>query len=207
MAFDSWITFVLIWMVACFGVGPNSVTCATAGANNGFARGMWSAFGVTAASFIHSMIAAFGFSALLLAYAEAYTVLKWMGVAYLCYLGLRLWRKPPAELSLKRGGLEGSWILFRRAFLISMSNPQPILTYLAFFTPALNPELPLTPQLAVLVPTAVGIVLVMYSGYVLSGTPLRFIVTSVRRQLILNRLTGIFYVGTAAVLATSDSRK
>ena len=207
MAFDSWITFVLIWMVACFGVGPNSVACATAGANNGFARGMWSAFGVTAASFIHSIIAAFGFSALLLAYAEAYTVLKWMGVAYLCYLGLRLWRKPPAELSMKRGEPEGRWILFRRAFLISMSNPQPILTYLAFFTPALNPELPLAPQLAVLVPTAVGIVSVMYTGYVMSGTPLRFIITSARRQLALNRLTGLFYVGTAAVLATSDSRR
>ncbi len=207
MEFENWIAFVLIWTVACFGVGPNSVTCATAGANNGFARGLWSAFGITAASLVHSMIAAFGFSAVFLTYAEAYTILKWLGVAYLCYLGLRLWGKRPTQLTMERGSREGRRVLFRRAFFVSMSNPQPILTYLAFFTPALDPSLPVVPQLAILVPTAVGIVLLMYIAYVLSGTPLRYIVTSIKRQLILNRLTGTFYIGTAAVLATTDSRK
>ena len=207
MPLESWIAFVLIWFVACFGVGPNSVTCATAGASNGFVRGMWSAFGVTAASFIHSMIAAFGFSALLLAYAEAYIVLKWLGIGYLVYLGLRFWWQRPTVHSLERGALETRRSLFRRAFLVSMSNPQAVLTYLAIFTPALNPNLLLVPQLLVLVPTAVGIVLIMYTGYVVSGTPLRHVVTSTKRQIALNRLTGTFFIGTAALLAAADARR
>ncbi len=210
MDIESWLAFVAIWFVACFGIGPNSVTCATAGATNGVRRGMWSAFGVTVASLIHSMIAIFGFSTLLLVYAEAYTALKWLGIAYLVYLGLRLWCKGPATFSTQKGGqkgeLESRAVLFRRAFAISMSNPQAILTYLAFFTPALNPNAPLVPQIVVLVPTAVGIVSLMYVGYVFSGTPLRFIITSATRQAILNRITGTFYIATAAFLATARDR-
>jgi threonine/homoserine/homoserine lactone efflux protein len=81
------------------------------------------------------------------------------------------------------------------------------LTYLAFFTPALNPNAPLVPQIMVLVPTAVGVVSLMYTGYVFSGTPLRFIITSAKRQVILNRITGTFYFATAAFLATAQDRR
>ncbi len=88
-----------------------------------------------------------------------------------------------------------------------MSNPQPILTYLATFTPAITPDAPLIAQLTILVPTAVGVVFFMYTGYVVSGTPLRYVMTSARRQILLNRLTGSFYIATASLLAVSDSRK
>ncbi len=207
MVIESWLAFVTIWFVACLGVGPNSVTCATAGATNGIRRGMWSAFGITAASLVHSMVAVLGFSTLLLAYAEAYMVLKWFGIAYLLYLGLRLWWKGPAKFSLQKGELESRSVLFRRAFVISMSNPQAILTYLAFFVPALNPNAPLVPQIMVLVPTAVGIISLMYTGYVFSGTSLRLVITSATRQVILNRITGTFYFTTAAFLATAQDRR
>ncbi len=153
------------------------------------------------------MVAVLGFSTLLLAYAEAYMVLKWFGIAYLLYLGLRLWWKGPAKFSMQIGELESRAVLFRRAFVISVSNPQAILTYLAFFIPALNPNAPLVPQIMVLVPTAVGVVSLMYTGYVFSGTPLRSIITSATRQLILNRITGTFYFVTAAFLATAQDRR
>lgn len=207
MPIETWLTFVPIWAAACFGVGPNSVTCATAGATNGFLRGMWSAFGITTASLLHSMIAAFGFSSLMLVYAESYAVLKWLAVAYLVWLGVQLWRKRTATLAVEKGQKESRSIVFRRAFFISMSNPQPILTYLAFFTPVINPQAPLIPQLVVLVPTAVGIVFVMYTGYVVMGTPLRKWITSARRQILLNRVTGSFYLATAAFLASTDTRR
>ncbi len=207
MPLETWLTFVPIWAVACLGVGPNSVTCAMAGATNGFARGLWSAFGITSASLLHSMIAAFGFSSLMLLYAESYTILKWLAVAYLVWLGVQLWRKPVSAMALQPGAKERRAILFRRAFFISMSNPQPILTYLAFFTPVLDPRLALGPQLGVLVPTAVGIVLVIYIGYVASGTPLRRLITSVTRLRLLNRATGSFYFAAAAYLASKDGRR
>jgi len=206
MSLENWIGFVAIWLVACFGVGPNSVTCATAGASNGLGRGMWAALGITAASLVHSTVAVFGLSSLLLTYSAAYSLLKWFGIGYLVYLGVRLWQKKPTELSVSMGATEPRSVLFRRAFLISIGNPQAILTYLAFFTPAIDPTAPLAGQIAVLVPTAVGIVFAMYAGYVASGTPLRRVITSVHRQKILNRVTAGFYFFTAAILSTARER-
>ncbi|MEE9209137.1 MAG: LysE family translocator [Kiloniellales bacterium] len=207
MSFENWITFVVIWPVVCLGVGPNSVVCAAAGAINGFARGVWSAVGIASAGLLHSMIAAFGFSSLMLAWSGGYTTLKWLGVAYLVWLGFRLWLKPPVVIDVVARGVEGRTILFRRAFLISLSNPQAFLTYMAFFVPAIDPTSSLFSQLVVLIPTAVGVVFAMYVGYVLLGTPLARAMTTARRQRVLARTTGSFYLLSASILAVSDMRR
>lgn len=207
MEIEVWLAFVAIWVVGTIGVGPNSVTCAAAGATNGFSRGMWAALGITAAGLVHSLIAAFGFSTIMLAYSGLYSTLKWMGVAYLAYLGLRLWLRKPAALDYGKGMREGRATLLKRAFFISLSNPQAILTYFAIFAPMIDPSRPLYPQLLVLVPTAVGIVFLAYTFYVLLGTPLKTLITSVSKQRILNRVTGTFYMFTASVLATGEARR
>ncbi|MDH5555908.1 MAG: LysE family translocator [Alphaproteobacteria bacterium] len=207
MSFENWLTFVTVWAVACTGVGPNSVTCATAAAHNGVARGMWSALGITAASLAHSMVAAFGFSTLMLAYSGAYQFLKWLGIAYLVWLGLSLWRKPPIVVSIEDHKREARLPLFRGGVLVSISNPQAALTYLAVFTQAIDPQAPTAPQLAVLVPTASGIVFLIYTGYVLLGGQLRLVLKSARRQVFFNRVTSGFYLLTASILALADARR
>lgn len=207
MSFENWLAFVAIWAVACFGVGPNSVTCATAAAHNGVVRGMWSALGIAVASVVHSMIAAFGFSSLMLAYSGAHLFLKWLGIAYLVWLGLSLLRKPAIAFTLGGRKREARLVLLRKGFLVSVSNPQAALTYLAVFTQAIDPQASISPQLAVLVPTASGIVLLMYAGYVILGGQLRFILTSSRRQAFFNRVTGGFYMLTASILAFADARR
>ena len=207
MSFESWLAFITIWTVACLGVGPNSVTCATAAAHNGVVRGLWSALGITVASLVQSMIAAFGFSSLMLAYSGAYIFLKWLGIAYLAWLGVSVWRRPARAFASGGGPRESRLILLRKGFLVSISNPQAALTYLAVFTQAIDPEAPITSQLAVLVPTASGIVLLIYTGYVLLGGQLRLIMTSARRQLAFNRVTGTFYMLTASILAFTDTRR
>lgn len=207
MSFESWLAFVTIWAVACFGVGPNAVTCATAAAHNGVVRGMWSALGITVASIVHSMIAAFGFSSLMLAYSGAYLFLKWLGIAYLVWLGLSLWRKPAMAIVIAGNRRASRRALLRKGFLVSVSNPQAALTYLAVFTQAIDPHASIAPQLAVLVPTASGVVLLMYAGYVILGGQLHFILTSTHRQAFFNRLTGSFYMLTASILAFTDARR
>ena len=207
MAIQTLLAFAAIWTVAMIGVGANSVVCMTAGAMNGFRRGLWSALGVTMASFIHAMIAVFGFSAVLLASAEAYAALKWAAVAYLVYLGLRQWRRAPAAIDGQSWGGETRRALFRRGLLISLTNPQAFLHYLVFFAPFIASNRPLVPQLMTLVPTAVGIVFVGYSVYVLLGSPLRHVLTSPRRQRALNRVAGSFYIVSAALLAVTDTRR
>ncbi len=207
MALQTLLAFAMIWTVAMIGIGANSVVCMTAGAVNGFQRGLWSALGVTAASFIHSMIAVFGFSAVMLASAEAYAALKWCAVAYLVYLGIRQWTSAPAAVDDGAWAGENRTTLFRRGLLISLTNPQAFLHYLLFFAPFIAVDRPLMPQLLTIVPTAVGIVLGGYSLYVLLGSPLRRLLTSPSRQRALNRVAGTFYIVSGALLMVVGSRR
>jgi len=205
--FQTWATFTTIWAVALIGVGANSLVCMTAGATSGFSRGMWSAFGVTTASLVHSMIAAFGFSTIMLAYSGAYSLLKWLAVGYLIYLGVRQWRKEPTSISDGNIRQESRLVLYRRGLLVSLTNPQSFLYYLVFYTPFLDPNQPLFPQIVILIPTAVLLVFVGYTIYVLVGSPIRYFLTSKRRQVLLNRVSGTSFILFGLVLATTSAKR
>ncbi len=207
MTFEEWLAFAAVWTAVSLPVGPNAVTCMTAAVANGTTRALWVPLGITFASLVHALIAAFGFGALLLASAEAFQLLKWIGVAYLLWLGVSLWRRPlESEDQPMRAPTEG-WRLLRRGFLISMSNPKAVLVYLAIFTQAIAPSEPLPGQLLVLMPTASGICLLVYVGYVLLAAPLRRLLISAHRRRLFDRAAAGFYFTSAAVVALSDPRR
>ena len=207
MEFQVWLAFITIWAISVIGVGANSLVCMTAGATNGFHRGIWSAVGVTAASFTHSLFAAFGFSALMLAYAGAYHLLKWLAVGYLIFMGIRQWSKTPTRLGDSGLPQESRYALFRRGLLVSLTNPQAFLHYLVFYMPFLDMSRPLLPQLTVLIPTAVGMVFMAYARSVIVGSPIRTFLTSERRQIALNRISGSSFILFGLVLSMASEKR
>lgn len=70
--------------------GPDVLYIVTHGLRSGARAGVIAAFGITAGCFVHIFAAAVGVSALMAASATAFTVLKWLGAAYLVYVGLRM---------------------------------------------------------------------------------------------------------------------
>ncbi len=207
MTLNEWLAFVAIWIAVGLPVGPNAVTCVTASVSHGPGRGLWVALGITLASVAHSLVAAFGFGVLLLAYAEVFYLMKWLGVAYLLWMGVALWRAPVRELRGSAKIPAGRTHLLRRGFLVSMSNPKAALMYLAVFTQSIAPEQPLAPQLAILMPTASGIVLIIYCGWVILGAPLGRLLTSVKRLRLFNRAAAGFYLFSASAVALADPRR
>ncbi len=63
------------------------------------------------------------------------------------------------------------------------------------------------PQLTMIIPTAVGLVFLGYSTYVLLGSPLRRLLTSARHQTALNRVAGSFYIVSGLLLAVTNIRR
>ena len=207
MSLQEWLAFVVIWTPVGLPVGPNAVACVTAAVSNGPRRALWMAAGITLASVAHALLAVFGFGALLLIYAELFHVLKWLGIAYLIWIGVMLWRRPVTELTVAARPVEPSGRLLRFGFLVSMSNPKAVLMYLSVFTQAIDPAAPLAPQLVVLMPTASAIVAMIYVGWVRLGGPLRRLLTSARWQRLFNRTAGGFYIFTASAVAIVGPRR
>ncbi|MDT4818802.1 Homoserine/homoserine lactone efflux protein [compost metagenome] len=99
-------------------------------------------------------LAMFGLGALLQTSSSVLEVLKWVGGAYLLWLGVQLWRAPALHLTpLAGAGAPGAASLFRQGFLSAVANPKVLLFYGAFLPQFLDPQRSLLPQFAVMAAT------------------------------------------------------
>jgi threonine/homoserine/homoserine lactone efflux protein len=118
--------------------GADMTFVAAAAARHGRRAGVVAALGIGAGALFHVLAAVLGLSALLASSATAFTLLKWVGAAYLLYLALSLLRAP-------RESTEGpapraiGWPLFRSAMLVNMLNPKVALFFLAFLPQFVDP--------------------------------------------------------------------
>ncbi|MGW8565192.1 LysE family translocator [Isoptericola sp. NPDC055881] len=101
---------------------------------NGRGRGVATAFGIGAASLIQGTLASIGVGALIVRSQPLFTALRWVGLAYLCYLGAQAlwsaWRGeygPPPATSPARGRVRS----FREGFLTNITNPKMLVFYLS----------------------------------------------------------------------------
>jgi threonine/homoserine/homoserine lactone efflux protein len=107
----------------------------------------------------------FGIGALLAASAGLLTVLKWVGGAYLVWLGIQVWRSPPLGLQQDSGArVITATALFRQGLLAAVTNPKGILFFVAFLPQFLSTDLPLLGQFAVMAATFVGIEILFELG-------------------------------------------
>ena len=161
-------------------------------------------FGI--AAICHVLIVSLGLGTLLLASAELFAAFKWFGVAYLFWLGVRQWRaKLPSDIRVDRGPISSGGLVVR-AWLISLSNPKAIYSFLAIFPQFISPGLPVAPQLIILGATAAGIAFLMYCAWTAFAAPLgRWLASSGKRRW-LNRTTGSIFIAGAAGLAVSETK-
>jgi len=103
MAFEVWLAFFATAAIVIVTPGPSTLLVLAHGLSYGRRRAYATIAGVITADATHVVIAAFGLTALLAVSAEVFTVLKWVGVAYLIHLGLRYWRAGPLDLDATQG--------------------------------------------------------------------------------------------------------
>jgi len=130
--------FVLSGWLLNLTPGPDVLYIVSNALRSGARAGIVAAFGITAGCFVHIFAAGLGVSALLATSAMAFTVLKWVGAAYLVFMGIRmLWSKAQLAIDLEAaradptsaGGLRS---IFFRGFLTNALNPKVALFFLAF---------------------------------------------------------------------------
>jgi homoserine/homoserine lactone efflux protein len=145
---------------------------------------------------------ALGLTTLLALLADIFEWVRWAGVAYLVYLGLRQWREAvraiasPGTIAIPRGRS-----VFAQAFLVAITNPKTILFYAAFFPQFIDRGLPLAPQLVAMCVAFLVIAVVFDSTYALLAARVRPLLVGKRRTRIRNGLTGTLLIGTGVGLA------
>jgi len=117
--------------------GADVMFASASGLAGGPRAGVAAALGVALGGVLHTLLAAAGLAALLLASPLAYDAVRWLGAGYLLFLAVKSWRAPPAE---EVAGAQRLGRAIRRGFVTNALNPKVALFVLAFLPQFTNPE-------------------------------------------------------------------
>jgi homoserine/homoserine lactone efflux protein len=152
--------------------------------------------------FVLAIVAA-GLGAIIAASTALFTLIKWLGAAYLVYLGIRQWRAPAAPVTDAGADVTGTpRQLVMRGFLVNATNPKGIVFMLAVLPQFIDPALPQLPQYVVCGATLFFTDLVVMSGYTGLAAKVLRLLREPHHVRWVNRTFGGLFVAAGAVLAT-----
>ncbi|VWM19444.1 LysE family translocator [Burkholderia lata] len=169
-------TLLIFAAVAFVGIatpGPTVLLALTNGSRYGVRRAAYGFAGAMLSDFVLIVAVALGLGALLMASAFWFSVVKWLGAAYLAYVGIRLlMSKGQLDVAVADGGAASSGrnaSIFAKSFLTAVTNPKGYLFFSAFLPQFLDPSAPLAPQYVALAVTFALLDGVVMFGYALLG--------------------------------------
>lgn len=204
MSLQLWLTYVVAVFFISGTPGPNMLLAMTHGIHHGFARSTVTMAGLLVGLGIILSISLGGLGAVLLASETAFTVLKYVGAAYLIYLGIKTWRSKEGSLDAgtEAAKVPSRWQRFRTGILISLSNPKAILFGVAFFPQFIDAKRDLAPQIALLLLTFLLIETGWMCIYARSGAQLATWLRRGTRMRWFNRAAGSAFIGVGILLGT-----
>jgi homoserine/homoserine lactone efflux protein len=205
MDWHVWLAFFAASWAISISPGAGAVAAMTAGIRHGFARGYFLTFGLILGLWSQLLLVGAGLGALIVASSTAFAVIKWLGVAYLLWLGIAQWRAP--AVGLQAGGDAGAGLASRRSivargWVLNTLNPKGTLFMLAVVPQFLDPSRPLLAQYLVIGATLAFTDLVVNAGYTAFASKALAALRTPRQMRWVNRVFGSLYVALAAMLAT-----
>ncbi|MES2105001.1 MAG: LysE family translocator [Pseudomonadota bacterium] len=206
MDFKLWLLYVAAVFVLTVTPGPSVLLCITNGIHFGARRTFASAVGSITAVCMIMLVSAAGLGAVLAASEKIFVVIKWVGAAYLIYIGVKTFFSTQSSIAVDSPAASAPPkslpALYLQGFLVGASNPKALLFFSAFFPQFLNPDLPQLPQFMVLGATFVCFEcfwLMFYASFAARIAP--WLQTAGRARMF-NRVSGITFIGAGALLAS-----
>ena len=203
---------LLLFMTAALALnvtpGPDMLYVVARSVGEGRAAGVVSSLGIAAGCLVHTVAVALGLAGLLRAVPIAFEIVKWMGAAYLVWLGVRALRARGHSADHARVAPASMAAVFRQGMLTNVLNPKVALFFLAFLPQFVDPERgPVALQLVSLgllfnvSGTIVNIVVAVLASGAGAWSRRRF-----GESPFLQRVTGVLFIGLGVRLALLERR-
>jgi homoserine/homoserine lactone efflux protein len=206
-----WAFFAASWAIS-LSPGPGAVAAMSAGLNHGWRRGYWLTFGLILGIWTQLVVVVLGLGMVIASSSVAFAALKWLGVAYLIYLGVRQWRAPVDDTGAGMAGADTAvagaaaqatrWSLVSKGWIINAINPKGTVFMLAVVPQFLDPTAALLPQYLVIGATLAFTDLVVMAGYTVLAAQVLGAMRSPATQRWMNRGFGGLFVAAGLFLAT-----
>ena len=206
MALNTWLLYVAAVFVLTVTPGPSVLMCMTLGVQHGARRTLFAALGSVSAVVGIMGCSAVGLGVALAASETLFGLLKWLGVAYLLYIGVTTFRSTETNIAVPESVAAKSVVslraLYVKGLLVGASNPKALLFFTAFFPQFIDPAAPQLPQFLVMVATFVGFELFWLMFYATFAARLAPWLRATGRATLFNRLSGGTFVAASVLLAT-----
>lgn len=195
LSLETWIAFVAASAVLLLIPGPTILLVISYALGHGRRVALPVAAGVALGDFTAMTLSMLGLGALLATSAVLFTALKWVGAAYLVWLGLKLWRAAGAPATVEAKGTGTAARMLVHAWLVTALNPKSITFFVAFLPQFLDTAAPLLPQMIVFEATFLVLAAANAFGYALAASRARRACASPRVLAWINRLGGSLLIG------------
>lgn len=202
MTFETWLFFCATETVLCFIPGPAVLCVVSAALTRGARQGFHASLGILAANTAYFALSATGLGAVLLASRTVFVAIKWIGAAYLVYLGVRMiFARATAAALLETAELRRTHGAFWNGFVVQAANPKAIIFFTALLPQFIDPDAAVAPQIGILALSSVAIELGVLSIYVMASHSARRWVRGGRLERVLERVGGGLLILAGARLA------
>lgn len=220
ISLDNLLLFVPLAAILVILPGPDFALIAKISLMNGRPQGQAAAVGVALGICVHTTAAMLGISAIIAQSVLWFSILKYVGAAYLVWLGIhalrsgqavsaavvKTARKDDAPRSAQRLTLRQWMHFFGQGFLTNALNPKAVLIFLTFLPQFMDPHAPLAPQFLTLGSIMSGLCLFWYVPLAYMLGRIRHIFENSRFQKWMQRCTGLVFIAFGLKLATAQAR-
>lgn len=207
MPLESWLAFTAASTVLLVIPGPTVLLVVSYALGQGWRTALPMAVGVALGDFTAMTLSMLGLGALLATSATLFTVLKWVGAAYLVWLGVKLWRAGGALEAAPRTDVVSAAKMLGHAWLVTALNPKSITFFVAFLPAFLDAKAAFLSQMLVFETTFLFLAFANAFGYALVASKARGMVANPRAIGVVNKVGGGLLIGAGvATVSLSGAR-
>lgn len=204
MTWDWWLTYLLTTTLLSLSPGSGAINTMSTGISHGYRGAAASIAGLQVGLATHIVLVGIGLGALFAHSLLAFEILKWLGVAYLVWLGIQQWRAAGSlSLDVSKGTPLSRGRLFKRGIFVNLTNPKSIVFLAALFPQFVLPQYPQAAQYLVLGVTTLAVDIIVMIGYASLATRLAHWLKGPRQLRRLNRTFGSLFIMVGVLLASA----
>lgn len=204
---STWLLFAATEAAMSLAPGPAVMLVVACGVTHGWRRSLFATLGILCANAIYFTLSATGVGSVIAASHDLFVVVRWIGAAYLVYLGLMaIFGKPsPLTISNLAGRPSGGAAIFRSAVLLQLANPKSLLTFVAILPQFIDPAAPIGMQMLILAATSMVPEFFILLGYGMLASRASAWATQPRYARITDRVAGSLVL-VAGVMVVAVNR-
>ena len=199
--------FIVISLANIFATGAGVVYAITTGIQGGLKGNFWCRIGLAVGILVLMTASVSGLGVIVANSPTIFTVLRFIGIAYLIYLGIKAWRAPATSL-IADGAIpaHNGRRQFAEAFMLQITNPQPLVFFISLLPQFIDQKLAYIPQVVIMTVVYSFLVFAVMTIYTFAVARARTFFKSPQASLILRRTSAVFFFIIAALVIVTMIR-